>query len=620
MIADKGLQGQKYPVCLHLAATFIFLVFLLVSNSISALVIAPMMEGTQLLGQCQSLTAKNQNNNPLLPQICAQNHYNLLQALQNKLDSIEPGGAKGEVQLGYTYVISLLSLYEQAQSGKWRLKTERIRHVFDVIRAINRPVVLYLMLNHFDSFSPLAKTLAKDKDNLMLLSTQQPPMDQYFHTSIIPFTLDTDETIAVNQYRFQALREIFRHYQNQPQAVKKRVIAFTLGGELHYLFPHFKTGTGNFKSVQLSDYSPRSIRRFQRWLQQKYTDIANFNQKIGARFADWQAVKPPDRDIRAQKLDHFFQHLDSYAHGALTISGWLWDKHDKNYQIDIYLDGKKQGQAQTRLNRMDVYQALDKLQTPLTGFRYLLDYSATKPGIHTLHIVLRYDDKQWLLSRLDIVIMDQRQSTPQTIALHNADFFKTLPVLGDNNRFFRYWIDQPHHLQDYYYNPLARLWYQFRGNQIKKFLTYLWQIARDNGIAAEKLFSHQIPAGFNSSWNPLLFASDDSLQAPTPYQPGLTLYGGATLYPAIARLYPQIQTRAYGVPEFHPQLYKSLARTRKALRSHLNSQARFVSPYFMTFFDKLQPDTAHDQFRIDARNPAYGSDKLFQAIYELVND
>jgi hypothetical protein len=222
------------------------------------LIIAPMVEGLSYIGICdKSFSPAEKNTN--IYNICADNNFDLSRSLINKLSSFEPGGAKGKVQIGYTYGISLFSLFKKTSTG-WEVDTQRIDVIFNTIKKVNRPVILYLMMNHFDTNNDITKSLVKDQQNLMLTQDNVPPVDKYFQTNILPFTLLTDDSIPVNHYRFNALKAVLNKFKAQPDQVKKLVRGITLGGEIHQLFQDFKDGTGKFDNIKITDYSPGSIK------------------------------------------------------------------------------------------------------------------------------------------------------------------------------------------------------------------------------------------------------------------------------------------------------------------------------------------------------------------------
>ena len=157
-------------------------------------------------------------------------------ALKRLLDTLEPGGPKGQVQVGYTATLELLKLYRHTPKG-WVIDDAKVSALLDLIAQVPRPVVLYLSAGHFDSQGAIVAELEKDPANWMQLADGKPPALGYFGYRILPYTLRTDASIPVNRYRFEALRYVARRVKALPKAVQERIVAFTLAGELHHLFP-----------------------------------------------------------------------------------------------------------------------------------------------------------------------------------------------------------------------------------------------------------------------------------------------------------------------------------------------------------------------------------------------
>ncbi len=278
----------------------------------------------------------------------------------------------------------VLSLYRQSSDG-WIVDGDKLNFYLDLIRKLDRPVVVYLLANHFSPDSPLANWLLDNPANLMRLPNGHIPVSKYFSTSIKPFTLTTDETLPVNHYRFDAIRKITTSLRVLDAEVPGRIVAITLGGELHQLFDDLMGRTGDYTDGGYTDYSPASVKNFQRWLEAKFKTIDDLNKVAGTPFRKWENIRPPGRDIRNEKLDGFWEHFDAYAPapGEMPIYGWI-DPATGVSSIKIKVDGELLGNVKLTINRLDVYEARPNIKTPNTGFRYDLDFRRMKPGIHTL--------------------------------------------------------------------------------------------------------------------------------------------------------------------------------------------------------------------------------------------
>lgn len=542
---------------------------------------------------------------------CIEKGYNSAKALDNKLEALEPGGANGKVQIGYELGIPLLNLYDK-QDEEWVINETKINTYFELIKNTNRPVVIYLMANHFDSKGPLSTELSKDPRNLMLLKSGDPPTDDYFGNSVIPFTLLTDESIPVNHYRFEALRYIGRMISGLPQEVKDRIIAITMAGEVHQMFPDFTNGTSEYDDFQVTDYSPNSIKKFRLWLEKKYGTIEKMNDKFGSVYNSFNDVFPPSKNINKEKLNSYTEHYDAYAAGVIPISGWVWDPETKIENLILYVDGIKVNDIKQGYNRLDVYRAVEEVTDPNVGFRYDLDYRDIAPGRHNAQVVAKINGQLFLMDQSEFVIVDRNQGTPAPLP-NNPTNFRDFGKIGG----VRHWLDYPKPLTAVYYNPLARDWNEYRDAQVSDFLEYFWAVAKDEGMPADKLFSHQILPTINSTWNPELFMGDLSIGQDIPYKLGINLYGGATNSDIIRKF---IKGREYGVPEYHTQQWKSYEAVRESLRAHYKDNAKFISPYYISIIpDSLKPfeEDTLQKFNIRNDNEMEGSNMLYKSIIDF---
>lgn len=573
----------------------------------------PSVEG---LYACEEgLAAPGLKNLDAVNDFCIRRGKSGADGIARLLEQLEPGGARGQVQVGYVATLQLLALYHRV-GREWRIDEKRLDAFVHLLTHVKRPVVVYLAANQFDSQGPIVDELVADARNLVLLGDGKPPTSNYFGYRIVPYTLRTDEALPVNRYRFAALRHVARRLQALPGAVRERIIAITLAGEVHQLFEDFENGMGRYDGLRVSDYSPASVADFRAWLARRYGSIAAFNQRLGFDYADFSQVPAPAKDIRKERLASFGEHYDGYADGSLPVTGWLWDPRRQVEQLDVYLDGKALGPVGRGFNRLDVYRADAAVTDPNVGYRRDLDFSTLSPGRHLVQVVARANGRTYLAGQAPFVVVprDQRptgDATPAGLAglrpIKELDGVKT-------------WLDMPRSLLDVYFNPLARDWNLFRSEQVRHFMDKFHAVARQAGLPADKLYSHQILPEANASWNTKLFATDRMLTPDAPWKKGLNLYGGATAGTWLETQTKQNQWTDYGVPEFNPQQWKRKGAQLEALKAHYLAGARFVSPYYMTPVpDRFKGDAQHGVNAMELRpdNPRDGSDQFYRALQEF---
>lgn len=608
-------------ICLHtLRHTIALLGSLCIAQSSTAqtsgprkpLVVAPVIEGLQMCDEAERdkhITTANEAEAR-----CRQRKTPGSAALNRVLDTLEPGGPKGQVQVGFTATLQLLGIYHRTAKG-WEIDDAQVNDFLRLVTQVRRPVVVYLAADHFDSFGPLTRELQKDSQNLMQLRDGKPLDLNYFGYHVIPYTLQTDASIPVNHYRYRALQYVAKKILALPREVQDRIIAINLMGELHHMFPDFSNGMGAYKDIQVTDYNPASVAGFRAWLEKRHNNIARFNAATGMAFPSFKDVPAPGRDIRKEKLSNFGEHYDAFADGTLALSGWLWDPQQKIQQLDLYVDGRYIGPVPQGLNRLDVYRAVETITDPSVGFRYDFDYTTLAPGWHHAQIVAKSAGTRYQLTSVEFAVIARDQSetsdnrAPTLAALPDA---KTLPGV-------RAWMDLPRARQDVYFNPLAREWNLYRQWQVQSLLTKFHNLALQAGLPANKLYSHQIMPRVNSSWNPQLFAADDTLLGTMPWKQGINMYGGATNGTWMRDYLKQQNIADYGVPEFNPQQWKSKGVHLAAMQAQYDQGARFISPYYISLIpDRFRGrDFAINRMELRPENTQDGSNHFYRAIIEF---
>lgn len=575
--------------------------------------IAPAIEGLYFCDEGASKVALTSVED--VTNYCLNRKLDGAKAITRLLDTLEPGGAVGQVQIGYQATLQLLSLYKKV-GATWQIDSTKLDAFARLLTQVKRPVVVYLAADHFDSQGPITDELLKDPDNLLALSDGEAPISGYFGYRIAPYTLRTHESIPVNRYRYTALRHVAAKLIAMPQEVQNRIVAITLAGELHQLFPDFESGTGRFESMRVTDYSPGSISEFQNWLGRKFGTIQKFNLKHALNYKNFSEVLPPSKDIRTQKLSKFEEHFDAYAAGSLPVSGWLWDADNQLEKIALYVDGEFHSIIPYGLNRLDVYRAVDSVTSPNVGYRIDLDYTRMTYGKHSIDVIGQFSAGQYSLGRAEFKVM--RKDRLDSKESNKAKPLSFPPV--SKLKSVKTWLDLPNPMQDVHFNPLAMEWNEFRRWQVKQFLKNFYEIAIRAGLPKEKLYSHQILPEINSSWNEQLFASRDTLTEMSPWKLGVNLYGGATNSSWVQAFLQTRKAGAYGVPEFNPQQWKSPTAHRDAIAKQYDAGARFISPYYFSlvptrFKDKAPNAVAATEIRSD--NTKEGSDLFFRAIVDF---
>jgi hypothetical protein len=559
--------------------------------------ITPMIEA---FGYCAG--GMNEKNTGNAVKSCVKKGDYGVGELKTALNALEPAGAHGNVQIGYSLGINLLTLQQDGPPALFERYTRALRE-------IDRPMVLYLFANHFAA-STLKHPLTGD--SLAKFADQSVPREKYFGGGISALTLNMSPQIELNRLRFSALDLVAKWYKSLPPASQKRIVAITMAGELHHFFDDFSNGLGRFDKIRVTDYSPPTAQAFSSWLAAKYKSVNELNLQWGSHYRSFKQVVPPSKDEKNQKQPEVHRHFDSYAHGILPIEGWL-EQLPPGHAINIYLDGRKVGTAEYGLNRQDVYEALSSTKTSQLGFRYFLDFSKLKPGIHVLQVAVE-GPKGFLLAKKNFDVKASGSAAPMNPA-QNEPVFPAAPKEA------RFYLDRPAQDQAVLYNPLARDWLAFRSHQVTRAYETWFERCVARGLPAEKLHTHQIAAATVGGWNPVLLASDASIQGQHPYKKGINLYGGSASTALLRRHY-LAEGESFGVPEFHSQAWKDPNAPLAMLKELRNGGANFVSPYFLSVEHEKFRDTsnAHNKFRLAPDNPDYGSNQLYRAIGEFAKE
>ncbi|GAB4397028.1 MAG: hypothetical protein OHK0048_03900 [Rhodoferax sp.] len=531
--------------------------------------------------------------------------------IESTLTPVERGlGPQSQWQLGYTLKVPLLALWRKTADG-WALDREAIAHVVNTVRETPRPVVLYAFSTHFATGAPLEAELAKDPANMAELPSGPMGTGQYFGQPIYPWSVARTDT-PLTQVRSQTLRALADALCTLPEAQRSKIAGITLLGEVHQQFPDFEHGMGFALPYQVSDYSAASVHAFRAALRQQFGSIAALNRALGSDFSSFDAIHPPRRNIRTEPLNHFFEHIDSFAAGSLPIAGWVYAGGPK-VQIRIFLDGHLLTYVHANRARQDVAAAHPEWGTAQLGWRHDLDFRGLAPGVHQIAVQARSGQHGWVaLGQRSIVIMDRQQSAPVTHP--TLPLPPTQPMPTD----WAMSVDEPQPAADYYFNPLARLWQDFRAEQVRRYLDHFENLLASSCLANTPRYTHQILPQTNPGWDADKFAAQRTLQARPSPRAGWSLYGSATQPDGLLAELRHNRVSTYAATEFHPLDPWDAATLRDNLRWHHAHGARFVS----FFLESRAPDGQRlarlpNPFAWDADNPRYHGQTLWHALTHL---
>ena len=528
---------------------------------------------------------------------------------------VSPNGA---FELGYMMGMPLLS-YIKLDEGELTVDRSKIRGDLRMLEQSDRKAVVYLFANHFVSYGYMeqAKAIAESSDQeLMQLSDGELPVDKYFSSAIYPWRLG-DDTTLFSKARDLALDTVLEEVCAMPTEVQEKIAAFTTLGEVHHFFRNFKGGMGYGNDYQVTDYSPQSVRAFQSWLMNRFANISELNNLLHSEFQSFQEVFPPSKNKYQQTISHRYEHLDPFAHGVLPFFGWAFSKTNTPFNVNVYVDGQLAGQADVNMSRVDVAQALDELDDSNVGYRYDLDFSQLSRGNHDVELRFVQNGEESLLKSYVVQVDNNVEPWFAMPAFIRSLWQKVVP--SENND-IRFWADHPSSEITVAFNPLAKLWLEFREYQVTHEIENYADRVASSCIASDKVFSHQVAPSFNPSWDPTLFAVEGSLEQNDHYQLGINLYGGVTYGDFFFDWLERHGHKRYGLPEMHTMSVLPPEQLAQALQRHHDSGAVFISPYFMSIVpEKYGRDPEHDKFKLLPDNKEYGSDKLYQAIKLIMN-
>jgi len=334
--------------------------------------------------------------------------------------------------------------------------------------------------------------------------------------------------------------------------------------------------------------------------------------QIGSNYPDFSAVQPPSKNIRSDKLTHFQEHIDSFAAGVIPVTGWIFAPTGAGV-VKIYLNGKYLSDAPVHLGRQDVRAAHPEFKTADVGWRYDLDFSPLPAGIHQIDLAYAQQDHALIkLGTRTVVVMDPQQKKPLAMPL------EPLPQMTAEIGGLLSSIDEPLEMADYYYNPLAREWLQFREQQVVQYLQYFNALVASTCFADTPRYTHQIVPQYNPGWDASKFAVTASLAPQKALRMGISLYGEASYGKALASGYKNLSIDHYGVTEFHPLTSLGSERLGTVLAAHQKNGADFISFFLETKWHKQPISNAPNIVSFDPANIKFGSDQLYSSLKKLL--
>ena len=519
-------------------------------------------------------------------------------------------------ELGYTLNVPLLTLFAK-QGTEWKLQPVFIEHIARTIRDNKRPVILYLFSTHFSQGAPIEKELAADPANLGW--TPRGPLKQgvYYGAPIYNWTFASTGN-AITRRRVEAAQAVLDAVCRLEPEARSRIRGVTLLGELHHLFPDFEAGMGFDRPYLVTDYSATSKANFRNFLRQRFGTIDKLNQAVDGNWPSFDAVEPPSKDVRKEPLQHFTDHIDPFAHGTIPVNGWFFDPKataSTPRHVRIYLNGRRIARVPVDQSRQDVLTALPQLGSANVGWRYDLDFRNLPYGLHRIDVVVEDGARRpILLASRQIALVDRKQSTP--LAQPQARLPRTRPL----DTGLRASVDLPTDLSSYFYNPLAPVWHEFRGQQVVDYLLNFNGSLKSCLDATVPRYTHQIIPFTNPGWDHSKFAIDASLKTLPGVGMGVSLYGEPTYGRSFSNWLKSGPTRPYGVTEFHPLKAMTAPELRNVLRSHAKQNAQFLSFFMEPRWNRHRVSRDINLFSFDPENRAYGSDKLYEATRAVLSD
>ena len=522
----------------------------------------------------------------------------------------------GHFELGYTLLVPLLNLFER-QGDDWVIDQQAVQRIARTVQEVDRPTELYLFSTHFSENAPIEPVLAQDPANLA--ATPQGPLsvDHYLGGAMYPWSIARFDN-AITKRREQAMQAVTDAICALPAAARAHVVGVNLLGEVHHLYPDFEAGMGYNRPYVVTDYSPASRQGFQAWLKRRFGTVAALNTALGANFASFGQIEPPSKDIRRERLDNFFQHIDAEAAGTLVVNGWAYDAARQPGDapwVRVYLDGELAGRVPAGFVRQDVGQARPEFGTDRVGWRYDLRHAGLPTGVHRIDVALERPNGQLvLIGTRHFAAMDRQQSAPAPLPMRQP-----LPPMTAPGASVAFSLDAPADGISVFYNPLVPLWHDFRGQQVVDYIAHFDALLDRTCLAGVPHRTQQIAPAEGAGWDASRFAAGASLLPFGHVGLGINLYGEAAEGGDFFNWLARSRQPGYSVTEFHPLRALNADQLDRVLESHRAHGARTLSFFLHPHQASQGPvTTIPNPFALDPANPQHGSDRLYQSMREVL--
>lgn len=579
------------------------------------ILIAPMMG----LDTCLTPTGKpvaDAHTEKELAAACSGPQGSAAALVESTLSGLQlPGAGKSRYELGYTLNVPLLKLFKEYR-GDWVIDKELLGRLVRTVRDTERPVIVYLFSTHFGEKAPIEAALAADPANLSWTAQGPLPKDVYYETDIYNWSFASTRT-AITARRVQAAQAVLREIcKLEPQHVK-RIRGITLLGETHHLFPNFAAGMGFAPPYLVSDYSDVSKAGFREFVERYFGNIENLNRNAGTNWTSFAQVQPPWRDVRTARDADFSEHIDSFAHGTLPITGWAYVKGASEASpplVRIYRNGDLIARVPVNMGRQDVLATLPEFGTANTGWRFDMDFKKLPAGLYRIDAVLEKGPEDLVqLGTRNISILDRNQPTKNQLPQ------KKLPSSRVSDPAVRGYVDVPVDRSSYMYNPLVTYWHAFRALQVVGYIQKFNQAATAPCLSATARYTHQIIPFTNPGWDETKFAIDASLQKLDGINLGVSLYGEPTYGTSFSNWLSGTRHKHYGVTEFHPLKALDPAEFQRVLDLHSRQGVDFISFFMEPRWKRVPVSHGKNLFSFDPDNDEFGSRQLYQSVQKVLS-